>query len=77
MVGAWGFEPQTPTVSTHRFTFRKSNNPAVSLGFSALPDRLPDQPAQLPAQFAEETDQKIGKQSDFEIIPSFKGPPLL
>jgi hypothetical protein len=50
LVGAWGFEPQISAVSKHRCTFQKSNNTAVSLGFSALPDQLPDQPAQLPAQ---------------------------
>jgi hypothetical protein len=50
MVGAWGFEPQTPTVSTHRSTLPKANKSGIFLRNAAPPDQLPDQSAQLPAQ---------------------------
>jgi len=44
MVGAWGFEPQTPTVSTHPSTLKNINNIGHFLTIARLP-------AQLPAQF--------------------------
>jgi hypothetical protein len=45
MVGAWGFEPQTPTVS-NRSTLSKANKSGILLRNAAPPDQLPDQPAQ-------------------------------
>lgn len=43
LVGACGFELQTPTVSTIRFTLTDLNNKGPFLLFSLLSDQLPDQ----------------------------------
>jgi hypothetical protein len=43
MVGAWGFEPQTPTVSRRRLATPSPNYNGLFIIFIALPDQLPDQ----------------------------------
>jgi hypothetical protein len=67
-VGACGFEPQTPTVSKQRSTCRKSNNTAVSLVFSALPDQLPDQPGEFKAGSGYDLVTGIGVPNIRELI---------
>ena len=47
LVGAWGFEPQTPTVS---ITLINLNNIGCFLVIGSPPDQLPD-------QFVEETEE--------------------
>jgi hypothetical protein len=43
VVGAWGLEPQTPTVSRQRSTFQKPNRIEGFLIFALQTDQLPDQ----------------------------------
>ena len=43
LVGAWGFEPQTPTVSRQRSTTQNPRYNELFIIFLGLPDQLPDQ----------------------------------
>jgi hypothetical protein len=43
LVGAWGFEPQTPTVSRQRSAKTIPNYNGVFTTFKTKPDQLPDQ----------------------------------
>ena len=43
MVGAWGFEPQTPTVSRQRSVLLNLNYNGFLIIYVVQPDQLPDQ----------------------------------
>ena len=43
LVGAWGFEPQTPTVSRQRSVLLNPNYNGFFIIYVVQPDQLPDQ----------------------------------